>query len=171
MLNSGLRIGDAMNIERTKIADTRLTLRAHKKNVHVSLSMSPDVVAARMHYPPLPRSSSPLGRPGRRRSSATIEIACGSCSSWRRDWGLPPRVQAHIGPPSASQRVPAENVSKILGHSSTMVTVLHCSPWMNERQELLDESVKRTWGEIATTKSATKGNQQESRSGKSAATG
>jgi hypothetical protein len=63
-----------------------------------------------------------------------------------------------------------ENVSKILGHSSTKVTVLHYSPWIKERQDLLDEAVKRTWGKIGTTKSATKGNRQKSRSGKTAAT-
>lgn len=46
MLNSGLRIGDAVNLERSKIADGRLTLRTQKKNVHVSLPLPPDVVAA-----------------------------------------------------------------------------------------------------------------------------
>jgi integrase len=69
-----------------------------------------------------------------------------------------------------SKRVPVENVSKILGHSSTKVTILHYSPWIKERQELLDRAVKRTWGKIGTTKSATKENQQKSRSGKTAST-
>jgi hypothetical protein len=63
-----------------------------------------------------------------------------------------------------------ENVSKILGHSSTKVTVLHYSPWIKERQELLDEAVKRTWGKIATTKSATTRNRRKSRLEESAVT-
>jgi hypothetical protein len=63
-----------------------------------------------------------------------------------------------------------EDVSKILGHSTTKVTVLHYSPWIKERQELLDEAIKSTWGKIGTTKSATKGNQQKSGSGKIAST-
>jgi integrase len=46
LLNSGLRIGDAVNLERAKIADGRLTLRTQKKNVHVSLPLPPDVLAA-----------------------------------------------------------------------------------------------------------------------------
>jgi integrase len=56
-------------------------------------------------------------------------------------------------------RVPVENVAKILGHSSTKVTIQHYSAWIKERQDLLDEDVMKTWkapgARNGTTKSAT----------------
>ena len=171
MLNSGLRIGDAVNLERSKVADGRLTLRTQKKNVHVSLPLPPDVVTA---LDALPATSTFFFTTGEAQPKAVV----GNYQNYLRKLfklagvtgAYPHKFRHTFAARLLSQRVPVENVSKILGHSSTKVTVLHYSPWIKERQELLDEAVKRTWGKIATTKSATKRNRQKSHSGKAAAT-
>jgi integrase len=38
-----------------------------------------------------------------------------------------------------------EDVSKLLGHSSTKITEKHYAPWIKARQEQLEASVRLTW--------------------------
>jgi len=41
--------------------------------------------------------------------------------------------------------VPIERVSVLLGHSSPKITERHYAPWVGERQELMEEDVRRAW--------------------------
>jgi integrase len=41
--------------------------------------------------------------------------------------------------------VPLERVSVLLGHSSVKITERHYAPWVRERQEQLEEDVRRAW--------------------------
>ncbi len=41
--------------------------------------------------------------------------------------------------------VPLESVSKLLGHKSIKTTEKHYSPWVAERQRVLDSLVIETW--------------------------
>ena len=42
--------------------------------------------------------------------------------------------------------VPLEQVSMLLGHKSIRVTEKHYAPWVRARQEQLELSVQRAWG-------------------------
>jgi len=41
--------------------------------------------------------------------------------------------------------VPLERVSVLLGHSSVKITERHYAPWVRERQEQLEDDVRRAW--------------------------
>jgi len=41
--------------------------------------------------------------------------------------------------------VPLERVSVLLGHSSVKITERHYAPWVLERQEQMEEDVRRAW--------------------------
>ena len=43
--------------------------------------------------------------------------------------------------------VPLDQVSVLLGHSSTKITEKHYAPWVRARQERLEELVKRSWNQ------------------------
>ena len=41
--------------------------------------------------------------------------------------------------------IPLERVSILLGHQSTRITEKHYAPWVRERQEQIEEDVRRMW--------------------------
>ena len=78
------------------------------------------------------------------------------CDTWRKR--LSPVFEAAAIPDAHPHRfrdtfavelllagVPLERVSVLLGHSSVKVTEKHYAPWVLDRQQQLDEDVRRTW--------------------------
>ena len=92
-------------------------------------------------------------------SSPHVEIGRGKLSAvadWRRFLA---KVYETAGVPDAHAHqfrdtfavellisgVPLERVSVLLGHSSVKITERHYAPWARERQEQLEDDVRRAW--------------------------
>ena len=145
LLHSGLRIGDAVTLERSKVVGSRLTLRTQKKGVSVSLPLPPVAMEALKKIPDTSRYFFTTG-------DAQPKAVVGNYQNYLRKLfklagvsGYPHKFRHTFAARLLTKRVPVENVSKILGHSSTRITALHYSPWIKERQELLDADIRRTW--------------------------
>ena len=141
MLNSGLRIGDAVNLLRSKIADGRLTLRTQKKNITVSLPLPPDVLAALATLPETSRYFFTTG-------DAQPKAVVGNYQNYLRKLfklagvsGYPHKFRHTFTARLLSKRVPTEQVSKILGQSSPRTLLIHYSAWIKEKQELMAGAV------------------------------
>jgi integrase/recombinase XerD len=146
LLHSGLRIGDAVMLARSKIVDGRLTLRTQKKGVSVSLPLPPVALKA---LAAIPDTSAYYFTTGNALSKAVVGNYQNYLLKLFRLAGVagayPHKFRHSFAARLLAQRVPLEHVSKILGHSSTKVTILHYSTWIQERQELLDADVRATW--------------------------
>ena len=145
LLHSGLRIGDAVTLERNKIIDGSLVLRTQKRGVPISLPLPPVALKALEVIPHTSRYYFTTG-------DAQPKAVVGNYQNYLRKLfklagvsGHPHKFRHTLAARLFAKRVPVENVSKILGHSSTKVTIQHYSTWIRERQDLLDEDVRRTW--------------------------
>lgn len=145
LLHSGLRIGDAVTLVRGKVIDGRLTLRTQKKGVSVSLLLPPVVLKA---LEAIPHKSGYYFTTGDAQPKAVV----GNYQNYLRKLfklagvsGYPHKFRHTFAARLLSRRVHVENVSKILGHSSTKVAIQHYLTWIKERQDLLDADVRASW--------------------------
>jgi len=145
---SGLRIGDAVTLERSRIAGDKLFLYTAKTGTPVYVPL-PDFVLAALEA--VPRIS---GRFFFWTGESKIDSATGD---WQRTLkgvfeqvGIPDgyahRFRNTFAVGLLQAGVPMERVSVLLGHSSIKVTERHYSPWVRARQEQLEADVRRTWG-------------------------
>lgn len=146
LLHSGLRIGDAVTLKRSAIVGDTLTARTQKTGTPVSLPLPPVALTA---LAAIPHTSEYYFTTGEAQPKAVV----GNYQNYLRKLfklagvvgAYPHKFRHTLAARLLSKRVPVENVSKILGHSSTKVTILHYSTWIKERQDLLDSDVRRTW--------------------------
>jgi integrase/recombinase XerD len=144
---SGLRIGDAVQCDTTRLADGRLRMYTQKTGTHVHLPLPEFVIRA---LDTVPKMSERFwfwtgnGKPS---------TAIGDWQGRLLDLAKPakvPNLHAHrfrdtFAVELLLKGVPLERVSILLGHSSVKVTEKHYSPWIRERQEQAEADVKRTW--------------------------
>jgi integrase/recombinase XerD len=155
---SGLRISDAITLERTRLIGNNLLLYQAKTGTPVFVPLPPDVAESLRTIPPGPKPNpryffwSGNGDP---RSAA---------KDWQRSFRRLFNV-ANITTPDGTRKrcfphmfrdtfaielllagVPIDQVSILLGHSSIKITEKHYSPWVKARQEQLESSVKKSWG-------------------------
>jgi len=156
--HSGLRIGDAVTLERSRIAGDKLFLYTAKTGTPVYCPLSDFVLTALEAIPRI--SEKYFFWTGESR----IESATGD---WQRtlkavfELAKIPDGHAHrfrdtfaVGLLQAG--VPMERVSVLLGHSSIKVTEKYYAPWVRARQEQLEADVRRSWGREQTTTKETK---------------
>ena len=62
--------------------------------------------------------------------------------------------------------MPLEEVSRLLGHSSVLITQKHYAPWVLERQQRLATSVRTAWSTMGLNAAAPVINIADRRSGK-----
>jgi len=62
--------------------------------------------------------------------------------------------------------MPLEEVSRLLGHSSVLITQKHYAPWVLERQQRLATSVRTAWSTMGLNTAAPVINIADGRSGK-----
>ena len=144
---SGLRIGDAVMLERSRIAADKLFLFTTKTGTPVYVPLPDFVLTALDAVPKI--SQKHFFWTG----ESKIDSAAGD---WQRTLkgvfeqaGIPNghahRFRDKFAVGLLQAGVPMERVSVLLGHSSIKVTEKHYSPWVRTRQEHLETDVRRTW--------------------------
>ncbi len=144
---SGLRIGDAARLHRTRLsADGRLFLYTQKTGVPVFVPLPPFVSEELRALAPQSEYFFWTGN-GKLKSAL---------SSWDRtlrivfdkakvENGHAHRFRDTFAVELLLAGTPLEDVAILLGHSSKDVTEKHYAPWIKARQDRLEEQVKRTW--------------------------
>ena len=145
--HSGLRIVDAVTLERSRVTGDKLFLYTAKTGTRVYVPL-PDVVLTALEA--IPRISE-------RYFFWTGESKTDSATGdWQRTLkgvfkqaGIPDgharRFRDTFAVGLLQAGVPMERVSVLLGHSSIKVTEKHYSPWVRARQEQLEADVRRIW--------------------------
>lgn len=155
---SGLRIRDAVTLDRSRLsADDKLVLYQAKTGHPVYVPLPPTVAEALRTVPPGQKPNlryffwSGNGEP----KSAVAD--------WQRSYrrlfkladiktsdGQPKRCHPHMFRDTFAVEmllggVPLEQVSMLLGHKSIKITEKHYSPWVKARQDQLEMSVRKAW--------------------------
>src|SRR3974390_1305171 len=146
---SGLRIGDAANLQRSRLSDDdNLMLYTAKTGMPVFVPLPPKVAR---ELRALPNSNPAYFFCS---GSGTVRSVT---ANWQRKLDqlfkkadLNRRSHAHqLRDTFAVQMllagVPIDQVSTLLGHSSVKITEKHYSPWVLARQQQLERSVRKAW--------------------------
>jgi integrase len=145
--HSGLRIGDAVMLERGRITGDKLFLYTAKTGTPVYVPLQASVLTALEAVPKI--SEQYFFWSGEsKRDSAT--------GDWQRALkgvfkeakildGHAHRFRDTFAVGLLQAGVPMERVSVLLGHSSIKVTEKYYSPWVRARQEQLEVDVKQSW--------------------------
>lgn len=147
MRHSGLRIGDTVALDETRLDGNKLFLYTAKTGTPVYVPVSPVVVDA--------LSEVATNERGRYFSSGNAKPQTAR-ANWSRYldtlFELAKVKNAHshrfrdtFAVSLLLNGVSLENVSKLLGHSSIKVTERHYAPWVKARQAMLETEVRRTW--------------------------
>jgi integrase/recombinase XerD len=149
---SGLRITDAVCLERKRIKDGVLTLRTAKTGTPVRVPLPPVCIAA-LEAIDADNEYFFWSGHGERKSAVgdyqrafkklykLAKVDGGHAHRWRDTFAVELLLAG----------VPIERVSILLGHQSVKITEKHYSPWNQARQDQSDADVRRTWqvGELA----------------------
>jgi len=146
---SGLRISDAAKLERSKLsADGKLFLRTQKTGQAVYVPLPPSVAKMLHDLPNLenPRyffwsGTSDAGTPGKAWWKTLKRIFRAA----RLPDAHPHTLRDTFAVEMLVAGVTLEEVSILLGHSTTKVTEKHYKPWARARQEQLERSVAKAW--------------------------
>jgi integrase/recombinase XerD len=158
---SGLRIRDAITLERSRLVGDNVLLYQAKTRTPVYVPLPPEVAEALRAIPPGPKSNpryffwSGNGDP---------KSAVADCQrSYRRLFpiagleqldGTPKRCFPHMFRDTFAVEmllagVPIDQVSMLLGHTSVKITEKHYAPWVKARQDQLAANVRLAWGVMA----------------------
>ncbi len=147
LLHTGLRLQDAVTLGFERLTKNRLLLYTQKTGTPVHIPLPPavmDALAKAVHTSNLrpfwsgqgdPRSATKDWQRSLRRLFKLAGIENGHAHRFRDTFACRLLVKG----------VPLGEVSILLGHSNTNITQKHYAPWIRERQERLEELVKRTW--------------------------
>lgn len=163
MRYTGLAIGDAVCLERSKIQRdatkkfTRLVTRRAKTGVDVSVPIPADVAKELLTV----ANGNPryvFWQTGNGQPQSAVK-------NWHRDLralfqkagmpsGHPHQLRDTAAVAWLNAGIPLEEVSRLLGHSSIKTTEKHYAPWVKSRQDRLDALVIATWKKRRTPKAA-----------------
>lgn len=146
MLWSGLRISDAVMLRGSQVqGDTILLPQQTKTGVSVRIPVPPEVIEALDQCP----------------LRGEYYFACNDnhetqSTSWRRkinevfaaakvDNAHTHRFRDTFAVRLLEAGVSMENVSRLLGHGSVLITEQYYAPWVRSRQEQLESSVRKAW--------------------------
>jgi integrase len=144
---TGMRIGDVTALERARVQNGKVFLYTQKTGTPVYLPL-PDFVLSTLEQAPVINERYYFWSGNGKLKSAVTD--------WQRSLA---KVYKTAGVPDAHAHrfrdtfavelllsgVPLERVSVLLGHSSVKITERHYAPWVRERQEQMEEDVKRAW--------------------------
>jgi len=144
---SGLRIGDAVQLDVNRIEESKLLLHTEKTGVPVYCVL-PDMVVKALNA--APHSSA---RYFFWTGKSTVRSAKGK---WQRrlqrlfEFAKVPTGHAHrlrdtFAVELLLAGVPLDRVSVLLGHSSIRITERHYAPWTRSRQEQIEADLKAAW--------------------------
>jgi integrase/recombinase XerD len=165
---SGLRISDAVALERSRLIGNKILLYQHKTGQPVYVPLPHEVANSLRAIPPLGNIPNP--RFFFRSENCNQKIAL---DRWHRCYlkvfkladirtadGTPKWCHSHMLRDTFAVElllagVPLEQVSILLGHASIRTTERHYAPWVRARQEQLEQSVQKAHAVQGITKSAT----------------
>jgi len=154
---SGLRISDAVAVERSRLVDNNLLLYQAKTGTPVFVPLPADVAESLRTIPPGPKPNpryffwSGNGDP------------CSAVKDWQRSFrrlfkvanitkadGTRKRCFPHMFRDTFAVELllagmPIDQVSVLLGHSSVKITEKHYAPWVKARQEQIEAIVRQSW--------------------------
>ena len=145
---SGLRIRDAVTLQRDRIRDGKLFLRTAKTGTVVQCPLPPFVMEA---LEAITGKGPYFFWSGESNPKSCVGDFQRSLKRLFRLAGVPDghahRFRDTFAVELLLSGVPLERVSILLGHQSVKVTEKHYSPWVAARQEQLEADVRRTWSE------------------------
>ena len=154
---SGLRIGDAAKLERSRLQADRLLLYQAKTGTPVFVPL-PHFVAESLRNVPPCREPNPRhffwsgkGKPGAAAHTLAPALArLFEIAALKNSDGTLKKCRSHMLRDTFAVEmllsgVPIEEVSMLLGHASIKTTEKHYAPWVLARQEKLEKSVKKSW--------------------------
>jgi integrase len=154
---SGLRIRDAITLERSRLVGDSILLYQAKTRTPVYVPLPPEVAETLRSVPPgvrpNPRYFFWTGNGNPKTAVADWQ------RSYRRLFQLaglkkadqsPKRCFPHMFRDTFAVEmllagVPLEQVSILLGHKSVKITEKHYAPWVKARQEQLEQNVRKAW--------------------------
>jgi integrase/recombinase XerD len=143
---SGLRISDAVCLERARIKDGVLTLRTAKTGTTVRVPLPPAVTEALSAVDHTNAYFFWSGLGSRKAAVGDYQRAYKKlCKLAKVDGGHAHRWRDTFAVELLLSGVPIERVSVLLGHSSVKVTERHYSPWNKARQDQSEADVRRSW--------------------------
>lgn len=157
---SGLRIRDAITLERTRLVNDNLLLYQAKTGTPVYVPLPPQVANALRSVPDgakpnpryffwsgngLPKSAVADWQRSFRRLFKLAQLQKADGSSKRC---FPHMLRDTFAVEMLLAGVPIDQVSILLGHSSVKITEKHYSPWVKARQDQLANSVRNAWSTL-----------------------
>jgi integrase len=165
---SGLRIRDAVTLERSRLQGDNLLLYQAKTRTPVYVPLPPNVAEALKTVPPGVRPNP------RYFFWSGNGHAKSAVADWQRSYRRLFEL-AEIKKPDGTKKrcfphmfrdtfavgmllagVPLEQVSILLGHKSIKITEKHYAPWVKARQEQLEQNVRQAWGKSTTDGASSK---------------
>src|SRR5262249_27415378 len=143
---SGLRIQDAVTLQRERIQNSKLFLYSQKTGVPVTVALPKIVVSA---LDELDDFTERFFWNGQGKVTSVVGV-------WERAFarlftiagikdGHAHRFRDTFAVELLLSGASLEHVSVLLGHSSVKITERHYAPWVQARQDQLDEIVRRAW--------------------------
>lgn len=145
---SGLRIGDASLLTTDRLEGSKLFLYTQKTGTHVYVPLPPFVIAA-LEKIKLRMGKYYFARGDSTRMETASELLRRKITRVFRAAGIkggnPHRFRHTFAVELLKKGVKTENVAILLGHSSARITEQYYSAWIQDRQELLEGEVSKTW--------------------------
>jgi integrase len=147
--HSGLRIGDAVCLEKSRISEGKLFLYTQKTGVPVWLPLPDECLDALEKM----RSSSAQyffwsGTGNKKSAIADWQRALGKLSVLSGVHVHAHRFRDSYAVGLLEAGVPLDQVSILLGHADVKVTFKHYAPWVRSRQIQLESAVKQSWNRV-----------------------
>lgn len=144
---SGLRIGDTVGLDRTRISGDKLFLRTAKTKTRVFIPLPGTVIDALKACPG--GNDKYFFWNGTSKFESAVALWQRRLRHLFRLAGVPDghahRFRDTFAVELLLAGVPIDRVSALLGHSSVAITELHYGPWVRARQEQAEADVRRTW--------------------------
>jgi integrase len=145
MRYSGLRISDSISLRRDAVVDGKIRLRTEKTNTDVYVPVPPKIVAALEALPDQGERFFWNGKGKLKTRVANWSRYLDTVFTVANVEGAHSHRFRHAFSVSLLQKgVSVENVATLLGNSPKVV-MKHYSPWIAERQSLLEAAVMKTW--------------------------
>jgi integrase len=144
---SGLRIGDAIQLERTRLdKNDRILLYMEKTGEPLGVVIPPKIAAAMRKLP----GDKYFFWDGRANYKGVLRSWEYTLASLFKRAEIKKRAHPHMFRDTFAIElllagVPLDQVSKLLGHRSIKITERHYAPWVAARQKQLEESVRKAW--------------------------